>query len=301
MSLSESFSDSGSEPMNTDASAPLSSASLPVPEEASTPVDEVVCWRCGKVVAIAARCRICQAQLITEEFSPSLAVHPDSKTPTHPVVRLTWVYFGMLATLLVYFAIADSVLARATDENNDVWTSKFVMEGVFYYINLMFELGALLWIGRPAPLPTVSARRRWISWILATPALFALLALNVAFSNILKWYMGNSFIEIEVLPPKAWIPIAIITICILPAVLEEFFFRLLALGTLNTVCGIKSALLISSVMFGVAHIGNPLAIPYLILTGLVFGCFRVASGGLMLPILLHLCHNCGVLFLESFQ
>src|SRR5581483_9169148 len=88
-------------------------------------------------------------------------------------------------------------------------------------------------------------------------------------------------------------------VCLQPAVVEELFFRYLALGALRTVTGTAAAVLVSSVMFGMAHIFNPLGIPMLIVVGVALGAMRVASGGLLLPMVMHATHNAVVLFLAA--
>jgi CAAX protease family protein len=80
---------------------------------------------------------------------------------------------------------------------------------------------------------------------------------------------------------------------------EEWFFRYLALGSLRPFVGVHGAVLISAVMFGTAHIFNPLGIPMLMVVGVVLGYARVASGGMLLPILMHFGHNAAILLIEA--
>jgi len=87
--------------------------------------------------------------------------------------------------------------------------------------------------------------------------------------------------------------------CLQPAIFEELFFRHLALRHFFNVMGVHSAVFISSLMFGLAHLGTPLSIPLLILTGLFLGYCRVLSGGLLLPITLHFFHNLAVMSLNG--
>src|SRR5205814_1772114 len=95
--------------------------------------------------------------------------------------------------------------------------------------------------------------------------------------------------------PIGW---AIATICIQPAIVEELFFRYIALGTLTRVMGIAGALCVSSVMFGMAHSSVLLSIPILTVVGAGLGLVRVLSGSILLPMLLHGLHNAVVLYLE---
>jgi membrane protease YdiL (CAAX protease family) len=53
-------------------------------------------------------------------------------------------------------------------------------------------------------------------------------------------------------------------------------------------------------MFAMAHIYNPLGLPYLFLAGVVFGLARV-YGGLLLPMILHFLHNLAVMAFEVMR
>lgn len=70
---------------------------------------------------------------------------------------------------------------------------------------------------------------------------------------------------------------------ILPAVCEELFFRYALLGSLG---GGLYAVLISALCFSVVHF-NPYGTVYTLTAGLVLGCCAIATGSLLLPILLH--------------
>lgn len=62
---------------------------------------------------------------------------------------------------------------------------------------------------------------------------------------------------------------------------------------------INRTFLTSSLMFGLAHVGQPFSIPVLILIGVTLGYARIHSGGLALPMLMHGAHNFVVLWIEG--
>jgi hypothetical protein len=95
--------------------------------------------------------------------------------------------------------------------------------------------------------------------------------------------------------PIGW---TIVLVCFQPGIIEELFFRYLALGTLTRVMGVGSAICVSSLMFGMAHSGVLLSIPILTVVGVCLGIVRVWSGSIVLPILLHAAHNAAVVYLE---
>src|SRR5262249_55571120 len=94
-------------------------------------------------------------------------------------------------------------------------------------------------------------------------------------------------------------PQVVVTVCLMPAVFEELFFRHLALGSLREHIGVHGSVWISSVMFGMAHIGATLSVPILILLGVYFGYARVVSGGLLLPMMLHFVHNAVITYVNT--
>lgn len=76
---------------------------------------------------------------------------------------------------------------------------------------------------------------------------------------------------------------------------EELLLRGLGLQALRRGLGDVAAVVLSSVLFGVLHLGNPNATPVaaliIVLVGLWFGAVRLRSGSLWMPIGLHLAWN----------
>jgi membrane protease YdiL (CAAX protease family) len=158
----------------------------------------------------------------------------------------------------------------------------------------------LYWMGRPSALARPPVPRRLATWAAAVPLLLVALAVNFGYHFLLREFLAVPPWKDELVAwsgLSAWIWLAY---CVQPAVVEELFFRYLALGTLRGYMGVHGAVLISSVMFGMAHIGMPLSIPLLTGIGVVFGYVRVASGSLLLPILMHFGHNAAILLLEAW-
>jgi ABC-2 type transport system permease protein/sodium transport system permease protein len=94
------------------------------------------------------------------------------------------------------------------------------------------------------------------------------------------------------------LPVAAIVMAfgIVPALFEEGFFRGYFYAALRTVGHASTAIIISSVVFGLFHViaPNPLATERLIsstLTGLVLGWVRWRTGSVFPGMLLHCCHN----------
>ncbi len=74
----------------------------------------------------------------------------------------------------------------------------------------------------------------------------------------------------------AW---AFATVCIQPALVEEWFFRGIAWKTFRDHMGPHGTVWVIAIMFGLAHVGAFLSVPVLILLGALLGYARLYSGG----------------------
>ena len=168
-------------------------------------------------------------------------------------------------------------------------------------VDAAIVLVGLAWARRPPPLPPIGRRRRLAAWVAAAPILAAILLVNFAYMRLLKDVIRHPRLQDRPLPEDpAMIPWVVATVCIQPAIVEELFFRYRALGHLRPALGTPGAVLMSGVMFGVAHIFNPLGMPYLIAFGIVIGYVRVVGRSLAIPMLIHLAHNAAVLRFEPW-
>jgi membrane protease YdiL (CAAX protease family) len=140
---------------------------------------------------------------------------------------------------------------------------------------------------------------RAAAWLLAPLAIALVLAVNVGYRWVLIQFLQNQWLE-DALSEPEWSTINVLLVAVQPAVVEEWFFRYLALGSLRTATNVHAAVWISAVMFAMAHIYNPLGLPWLFVAGVVFGYARVASGGLAVPILMHFAHNAIILWFRGF-
>ena len=107
-------------------------------------------------------------------------------------------------------------------------------------------------------------------------------------------------VRLDLLGKPGWTAWVILAVCVQPAIVEELFFRYLALGHLLPILGRRGAVVVSSIMFGFAHLFALLSTPYLILVGIVFGYARLWGRSMALPIALHFAHNLAVLWFETW-
>jgi len=187
---------------------------------------------------------------------------------------------------------------KVTEEQlrQDLVTQTLVFEG----LDTLIVLFGIAIAGRP--LVRAAAGHAGIAWASAVPGFCVLFGINIAYSVIVAIVFGMQAsqdaptVQIDLAHGAFW---AILLVCIQPALIEELFFRYLFLGHLRSHLGLHASVWISSVIFGMAHLGNIPGWPVLILLGAGLGYARVYSGSMILPIILHFLHNFAVLSLAE--
>jgi CAAX protease family protein len=157
---------------------------------------------------------------------------------------------------------------------------------------------AFLVTRRPPRWPRLGNIPRPVLWAGTIVGAFVLVAINAAYHGVLRAYLGLEPMRDAIVAATGITPLVVLAYCVQPAIVEELFFRRLALDTLRSVMPVHQAVFVSSLMFGIAHIGVPLSVPMLMLVGIPLAYARVASGGLALPMLLHFLHNAIILGLD---
>ncbi len=89
----------------------------------------------------------------------------------------------------------------------------------------------------------------------------------------------------------------VLSICIQPAIVEEFAFRGVIMQALQRVMSPREVLIVSALMFTVLHV-TVLSFPALFMIGLVLGWVRMRSKSIWPCVVLHACHN-GFVLLEE--
>jgi membrane protease YdiL (CAAX protease family) len=296
------YDDFGEEPphevrSNQDNAAGLNSADNR--SEDSANLDELLeCWRCGKLGFRKAEfCLYCRAPLFRGSTPARAPVWRQDGRGTTPVPKVLGLFLIFLGFSVVFgFVIRfgfDPEKFRGEQGARRLHLIELVVEG----LDTLLVIVGLIWIGRVPSLPRQSLSVRILTWCAAPSILLLLILLNFAYHRMIRQLIQVPLLEEDLLAHKNLIWLIILTVCVQPAIVEELFFRYLALGGLRSVTGIHGAVLISSVMFGMAHIFNPLGIPYLIGVGVVLGYMRVASSSLVLPIVMHFGHNLAVVYL----
>jgi membrane protease YdiL (CAAX protease family) len=277
----------------------------PASESAALPEREVpanLCWRCGKPVAAAeVQCPLCRAPLArqAEPTGPGAQAAGGAGAPLKDLRR---VLVAMGIMLLV--SLVGGLAVRNAGSAGGGWGRPTVDEAlppvvVLEAIDTLVVLWALWRIRVRPALPRKGLWSRLLAWPAFVPVLLALLAFNYGYHWLLREAGHFDLIEPPWLAAPGTAAAWFVALCVQPAIVEELFFRYLAIGVLRGVTGVHAAVMISAVMFGMAHLGVPLSIPVLIVLGVGLGYARIASGGLALPMAMHFAHNAAVLGLTT--
>jgi uncharacterized protein len=253
----------------------------------ATGADRPRCWRCGKPVAHAdAACPHCGAprRRRAERGRPKPAA-----SPAHAVTGVL-AFFGLLLLVLLVHGVASAEIPEkgltAAGARERLWTM------VLFEVVDALLVGVALWVvGRPRAWRRLSDAGSTWTWAAALAGGGLVLGANFAYHTALRAYIGTAPSADPIVSATGVTPLVVFAYCLEPAVVEELFFRYLTLDTLRGVMNVHAAVLVSSVLFGLAHIGVPLSIPMLALVGVALGYARVASGRLALPMALHFLHN----------
>ncbi|MGD0094325.1 MAG: CPBP family glutamic-type intramembrane protease [Planctomycetota bacterium] len=86
-------------------------------------------------------------------------------------------------------------------------------------------------------------------------------------------------------------PVLLVSICVVPGIFEEVFFRGLVQGSLEKIMTGREALLVQAVVFAIAHLNAAGFFTYLVFMGLYLGWLRRSSKSLIPGMLVHFSHN----------
>ncbi len=269
----------------------------PAPAPAAEVLPAIECWRCGKMVpAGTVRCAFCAAPLVREPAgSPTRPEALQADRQSQALGRVMAVFVLLLGISLIAGLIdraEEYVSARSLPADpRKTLAEILVLEG----IDTALILAAWAWIDVAWQEPRRTPLQRFRAWGLCLPLLGVALALNHGYHQLLLDWLQIIPVDRIVARDRAGLPGWAIAICLQPAVVEELFFRYLAFGALRPVMGGNAVVWVTSVMFALAHLGVPLSLPVLFVLGLLFGYARLASGGVMLPMVLHFLHNAVIL------
>jgi len=223
--------------------------------------------------------------------------------PLGPLIVVLVAYAGMMGVSFsqaVYgLLLKNDRLAAQDGQRREAFYDTLAFEAV----DAVIVVFAMAVASRPLRRDAAWSRRG--TWLLSAPGFAAVIAVNFAYHALLVWLFTDGTDPPDanelgdgLFTPDGWR--TVLTVCVQPAVVEELFFRFLLLGHLRHHLGLHGSVWLSSVLFGMAHLGNVPGWPVLIVIGAALGYARVLSGGLALPMLLHFCHNFTVCLAAEF-
>jgi membrane protease YdiL (CAAX protease family) len=261
-------------------------------------------------VVVSGPARLPLARRARCDISRGLQVHSrcikqmPSPSPTGFLVTLGF-YGAMLWTMIAYM-LAVGIYLDLRYENYDtiprhVFQDRAVTDAVaLSALHSLLVVGAVVASWRPPR--NMTPAKPLITWAVALPLLAIMLVVNFGYGLALRLFVetvtgvrvaDDSIAELGF--GDGWV--AVLLICVHPAIIEEVFFRFLLLGHFRPHIGLHGAVWLSSFFFAAAHLGQLIAFPVLFLLGGILAYARVYSGGLTLPILIHFLHNLAVLYL----
>jgi len=295
---------------------PVPPAPEPDPQPEASPFPQIVgCPRCGeKVEPIENRCPWCSKWLVGRPPKPRPRAEDEDEPADEPVwygntaaervarrtaparqfppMAVVFVSYGLLLGSLI--ALAAYAVANSVTSQKELYGGMLAV-GLF---DAVLTVGALALVWTHAQQPSPGSARVVRMWLLALPVLGVLLFLNISYITLLReLFRPFGAAQAE----KIDITFAtVFLICVLPALMEEAFFRQLALGVFRRSMNLHAAVWLAAGLFALAHLANPLGMPYLFVAGAAFGYAR-AYGGLPLAMLMHFLHNLAVIGYEAWK
>ena len=258
------------------------------------------CWRCDlSMSSDAVTCPHCGAGAAHEELTNSESVRKvDDRRSIASRMKVLLVSYAMMLLLGVVHGWIGELRFSDADFNDPQVVRSALIQYVFVdAIFTTISVVALVLAGGLPKRPPPSRGSVAVAWAAALPLLTALVGANFLYHRLVSDYIDSPFLAEDLFEELSVFSVA--TICVQPAIVEELFFRGLALPLLATVMRLPAAVFIVAIMFGLCHVAVILSVPYLIVAGLVFGLAAAATGKLWLPVLLHFAHNLVILLCSS--
>lgn len=208
-------------------------------------------------------------------------------------VALTLGYMG-------YLFISDPALLESW-RNHTIDVSAFifqVMTPVLIISSVIAVIVILVW-KRLRKQPIV---KELTTMSVSVPVLLLLVVatfFGIFASNVLSEYLALPNLAEDLFTNMSMSYSGMMAIGIVGPIAEEYVFRSAMLGgMMRSGAGKWTAIIVSSVVFGVVH-GNPAQIPFAIIVGFLLGMLYVKTGSLVPCIVCHVINNCTSVYLMN--
>lgn len=215
-----------------------------------------------------------------------------------PILLGVLTFAAMGVTSLITGLFAHGLLNRATTDAVTWRQQARVLVLAVEVIDTALVLGLWISLAKRRQEAAPNEARPLVAWLLVTPLSGVALGINVVYHYVLQSYLQlPSWWETqEPWDLSVW---TLVLVCVQPALVEEVFFRRLLYDALLPHARVTATICITSVTFGMAHIGAPFSIPVLILLGSGLGYLRWLAGSIWPCIFVHFLHNVVVVLLEN--
>lgn len=248
----------------------------------------VICKRCRLVTEDAITCVHCLAVL-----QPHLlpAANVSSRSVSNPLRTLLIAYVLFLFTSIVF---AMMIHGNKTMSEVDQENILIVVQGV----DTVITLSLFLFLGRQH-VRKPKVWKRVTAWTMAPVFSLGCYLFAHWYIESLKRYISSDWLLRG--GAMQFNLFEVLSTAVQPALVEELFFRYFAYGVMRQLTNAHSAVILTALMFALAHLYNPFGLPFLFAMGMMLGYARVYSGGLLLPILMHFVHNLAIIYFESLK
>ena len=213
----------------------------------------------------------------------------------------------LLAAVLLRFGFDigfHAFLSKEALAKPEIYYAVMLLQGI-----LVIGLPAFLFIYllRPRYMPVLKAKMSYPSFPAAVRVVFA----GIIGTFMLELYSNLWAMLLEIIGVPVWVPdillpnngaqimLAVASLAIFPAVLEELLFRGVLLEGLRREMPLKWAVWLTALLFAFMH-GSILGLPTHLTLGLVITLLAVKQNNLQLPMLYHFVHNAVALILSLY-
>ncbi|MBY0459535.1 MAG: CPBP family intramembrane metalloprotease [Gemmataceae bacterium] len=225
-----------------------------------------------------------------ERDEPEFAIPVRRPHLIPPLVIVILAYVMLIGALIFCGMVA---AFRGATSGDDLLRAQALTE----VVSTVLTLGALglVWSSARQPAPE---NTRALTWAVSLPVLALMLCANLLFFTILRELLRPAG---ATEPERMQLTLfTILLICVQPAIVEELFFRQMTLGVMRGLMNTHVAVWVTGAVFALAHLSNPLGMPYLFVVGGLLGYARV-YGGLSLAMILHFLHNLVVVSYDALR
>lgn len=205
---------------------------------------------------------------------------------------------GVLAYVfaLIITLVAGFFIVLIPEGNTQTLLNYFITQIGFLVVPLIYLKSHKLSVVEAIP---VRGKVKLIPLLLILP-----ITVGAFLQNTILSVLFNNLLEVIGITPTINIPstegalnaiLAVIAVCLLPALAEEFLFRGIMLSSYRTK-GLMPSMLLVSLMFALSHF-NPAQLVHQAILGFVLAYVTVVSGSIWYGVLIHLLNNVIALFL----